>query len=150
MAYRTQAGPPAGQRPALHWVISFPLLTSRFVLWDLLKVLVWTGILFYAAMGVAILFAGSRRSFPWGDFALALGWGLAGLGFVFAVAMLAVFGNRYMVRFLVDREGVGYESLSKRARTVNRAAIILGALAGSPGAMGAGLLASSQETGYFP
>jgi hypothetical protein len=73
------------------------------------------------------------------------------LGFMVAVLVITVliFGNRFPTHFAVTPEGVFYQSKSGCASKLNRAAIILGLLAGKPGTAGAGMMAASQEARGF-
>ena len=65
---------------------------------------------------------------------------------VAALVMIVVFRNRLRVRYTIDGEAVRFEMIDTTARTTNRLAFWLGVLAGRPQAIGAGLLAQSQET----
>ena len=74
--------------------------------------------------------------------------GGAGL-FLFAlcvIVMLAVFGNKYRVRYTLDESGALFEATDRRGKAANRLAFWVGVLAGKPGAAGAGLIAMSNET----
>jgi hypothetical protein len=130
---------------ALEWEIAFPLLTNRFFLYDMAKLLFWT---FLIVNGLMLTIFLIQREF---DALLPMVQlsGLIILGFALLAAAITavIFGNRFPTRFAVRPDGVFYESLSGRASTLNRAAIVAGILAGKPGAAGAGLLAASQETG---
>lgn len=138
--------PVAGAR--LDWIASFPLLTNRFVLYDLAKVLGWTGLLCPALVLLIALVTGNLDA-P-AEWLLALGVFLlllAGFGALFLLIMLVFFGNRSVTLFSMGPEGVSWESRSRRGRWGANAAMVVGALAGSPQAVGAGLLARSQEEG---
>lgn len=61
------------------------------------------------------------------------------------VIMAVMFRGRFHVRYTLSGKGILQESAEPIAQKANRAAIILGALAGKPGLAGAGLLARSRE-----
>lgn len=119
------------------------------MLWDTLKVLVWTGLIFYILVSGVAFFTGNVNANFLRIMAFALCGVLAGLAFLFLAVMLLYFGNRFTARFAVFPGGIAYDSVSRRARFSNRAAIVVGALAGSPQAVGAGLVATAGESGYF-
>ncbi len=56
-----------------------------------------------------------------------------------------IMGNRVPMAFKIDAEGVHMTSNSKRIKNINRGVILLGLLAGKPGAVGAGMIGQSQE-----
>jgi hypothetical protein len=72
-----------------------------------------------------------------------------GLGLLLVLIALVVFGNRIRVRFRLDNEGARLETIDRRSRAASRGAILFGLLAGSPGAVGAGALASAREDTFF-
>ena len=129
------------------WAAEMPLLTSRFFLYDLAKILFWTGLICGAIFTAIALFSGGPEAVPklLAIFALIL----AGFGFLFTLIALVFFRNGYPMRFFVGPAGVGWESASGRGAAASRAAVVVGALAGSPGAAGAGLLAQAQESGLL-
>jgi len=136
------AGIGSGQ-PDLAWGARIPLLNNRFIWWDFAKIIVIS----VAGMWVAVLVASLLidASDP-----ILLPWQLpvvcgAVVGACFLIACL-VMGNGYSARFLVDRDGVHWDSGSKE-KSINRAVIIIGALAGNAGTAGSGLLAASEESG---
>jgi hypothetical protein len=130
--------------PAFQWDVEMPLLTSRFFLYDMGKVVFWTGLIVNLLLSVIFLAEGHLRGLQtvMGYMALIL----AGMLLLFLLIALVFFGNRYPCSFSVSAAGIGWESASGRAGAANRAAVVLGALAGSPGAAGAGLLAISGES----
>jgi hypothetical protein len=143
-------GPPkdlAGQGlPAtgeISWEVSVPLLTNRFILYDLLKV--WgisSLILFLILTGISVY------DWKWRVFTGMLpvaGLVSAGLLGLLILVMLGFFWNRFPMGFSLSPRGARVVSLSRRGRGGNRLAVILGALAGKPGVAGAGLLGLAQE-----
>jgi hypothetical protein len=140
----------AAQDPAnaIVWDIAYPLLTNRFFLYDMIKMLFWTFLIFNGLILSIFLFEGNFASVvPF----LGLS-GLILLGFICAIVGITalIFGNRFPTRFRISSNGIFYQSLSGRASTINRAAIVIGLLARKPGAAGAGLIAASQERGGIP
>jgi len=128
---------------ALSWRISTPLLTNRFMFLDFLR---WMG-LTAAAMaliaGVIGLVIRDAQAFL-GILAL-FGLICAGMSVLFVLIMLFYFGNRMDLAYRLDARGVNALVADRRGKAANRAAVVLGVLAGKPGAVGAGLLARAQE-----
>jgi Zn-dependent protease with chaperone function len=135
--------------PLLEWSISVPLVNNRFSLWDTLKVVFWTGVGCYGCLGAMVLFTGGARHFPWGRVAVGLAAAVTALGLLMLLGMLLWFRNRFEIRFVISGKGIAYQSLSRRARLGNRAAIIGGLLLGSGQVVGGGLLAASRESGFY-
>jgi hypothetical protein len=134
-------GPPATGE--ISWEVSVPLLTNRFILYDLLKV--WgisSLVLFLFLTGIAVY------DWKWRAFTGMLPLvGLVSaivLGLLILV-MLGFFWNRFPMGFSLGPREARVVSLSRRGRWGNRLAVVLGALAGKPGVAGAGLLGMAQE-----
>lgn len=145
---QVEAPAPAAGNARLDWIASFPLLTNRFVLYDTAKALGWAGLICPALVGAMALATGNLDSpAEWLPALGAFAAVLAGLGALFLLVMLVFFGNRWVALFSIGPEGVSWESRSRRGRWSANAAMVAGALAGSPQALGAGLLARSQEEG---
>lgn len=70
---------------------------------------------------------------------------IIGLGLLLFLITLIVFGNRTRVRFTVDEKGAYWETIDRRAKTLNRLTILAGLLGRSPQAAGAGTLAAVRE-----
>lgn len=70
----------------------------------------------------------------------------AGLWLLGLLIMAVLFRGRFRVRYTLTDKGLRYETIDKVAKTSNRAAIVVGILARSPRTLGAGLIATSQET----
>lgn len=122
------------------WEYRIPLITNRFLVWDLVRIV----LISLVAMTVLVALMG-----------LAVGEGLvllppvaylAGGGAVFGLFVIAMLllGNGYWASFGVTPKGVTYGS-GGRGRALNRITAAAGALAGSPTTAGAGLLAMSRE-----
>ncbi len=129
----------------IEWTYRVPLLTSRFMLYDFVKVIVISVLIMYALVAVMGWFVDGEFVWMPPQVFLIAGGAMVGL-FVIACLLL---GNRFTMQFSVGPDGVGYAS-GPREKKWNRAAVIVGVLAGSATAAGAGLIASSQEEGGFP
>jgi hypothetical protein len=128
----------------IEWRTDVSLLGQPTMLWNFAKVIV-----------LSVLLMGSLLSFLVamnGDFDMIPGMlGLTGaVGGGFAVLMLlvilVVFRNRMAMAYRVDAACARMVQIDRRAKVGTKAAIILGALSGSPSAVGAGLLAETQAT----
>ncbi|MBM4283995.1 MAG: hypothetical protein FJ128_01930 [Deltaproteobacteria bacterium] len=131
--------------PTTDWEINVPLLTNRFILYDLFKIVgITTLIMLFLMQGMLLL---TDR------FDLRAMTGLAqlvvvcclGLLVLMVLVMLLFFGNRFPMQFHLDPQGAVAVSGSRRGKVANRLAVILGLLAGKPGVAGAGLLGMAQE-----
>lgn len=126
----------------LEWEISAPLLTNRFFLYDAVKALGWAGGIMAALLAIIFVIQGEPRIVI--EMLPVLGLALVIiLVLLFLVAVL-FFGNRWHVRFLIDGRGVHWEQLR---RTNWRPLALLAALSAQPGALGAGILASTGNAG---
>lgn len=136
---------PAHLPPArIEWRYDIPLLTSRFMLWDFLRVTLLSAALMYVIVIVAgLVFGQELILLPWQVPAIVVGVLLA--LFVFASLLL---GNRQGARFAVDAKGVEYHAERRESR-MNRIVATAGALLGSPTTAGAGALAMSREHLYL-
>ncbi len=70
---------------------------------------------------------------------------LGGLFLFSLLIMLVVFGNRMRMGFVIDDRGIVVRVIDKKAKTANRLATLIGAVAAKPGVAGAGLIAMSGE-----
>jgi hypothetical protein len=139
-----QAEKGQGATGEIFWEVNVPLLTNRFIMYDLLKV--WG----FSSLGLFLLLAGiAVYDRNWRAFTGMLplvGLVSAGLLALLILVMLGFFGNRFPMGFRLDPQGALVVSLSRRGRWGNRLALVLGALAGKPGVAGAGLMGMAQET----
>ena len=129
------------------WDAEMPLLNNRFFLYDMAKLLLWTGLISGVIFGGIALAAGGAKSL--GTLMTMLAIILTGLLFLFVLIALLFLGNRYRVRYLLAAQGIGWESLGRRGQAANRLAIFAGVLAGSASTTGAGLLAAAAESGVL-
>lgn len=128
---------------AIRWEIDVPLLSNRIMVGGVAR-----------GFGLAALLMGSLLTFllaVQGEFdAIGPIWLLTlavcgGLLVVAVLVMLLVFRNRMRFRFTVDDDSVLAEQIDTTARAANRLAVVVGALSGSMGGTGSGLIAASQE-----
>jgi hypothetical protein len=134
--------------PKLTWDLDMPLLTNRFMLYDMAKVLVWSYLIMTALLSAIFLIQGETDAlFP---LFKMFGYAILFVAFLFLFVMAVIFGNRFPYRFVVGREGLLMESLSRKSRFFNRAAVLGGLFAGKIQPMGAGLIAMSQESVGIP
>ncbi len=127
------------------WEQDMPLLTNRFFLWDLLRVMVITLVVMQLLLLVMSIIIGEGIFFMTPEMILILGGILSGL---FLIAILLVLQNRFSLRFTVDASGFSYDSGS-REKKINRIVFWLSLLSGKPGPIGSSLLALSQEDRTF-
>ena len=119
------------------WEIDIPLWTNPLIVGATAKVFA------FAAIGVASMLSlifwvqGDTEAIGplWLAFA-AVGAGLFVLGLLI---MAWVFGNRLRCRFTIDARGIVFETIDRRAQ------LLLGLVLRKPQALGAGLIAASQE-----
>lgn len=133
--------------PECRWEHNVALLTNRFVLFDLFKIMSITYVLIVVLFSLLGLLTGE----------VGLGWQMAK---VFAVVvpavalslmfiMLVFYVNRMPMRFTLNSRGVTSEILGKRSRWANRTGIVFGLLSGNPTVAGTSLLAKSRETTFY-
>ena len=137
------------EEPSSHlmWDADMPLLNNRFFLYDMAKLLFWTGLIGGLIFGGIALAAGGAKSL--GPLMTMLGLILLGFLFLFVMISLLFFGNGYRVRYLMTAQGIGWESLGRRGKVASRLAVVAGALAGNASVAGAGLLAAASESGLL-
>ena len=135
----------AGAQEQITWEYDIPLITNRFILYDLIKALGISGFILVLLLAGITVFSGDLRDLP-SMFALAaICLGIFCFSMLFA--MLVFFGNRIPTRFELNKRGARVLNVSRRSRVGNRLAMVLGLLRGSQGlsTAGAGMLAVSQE-----
>lgn len=125
------------------WKKRIPLLTNLFMLKDLALVF---GIAGLALLALMLLISGGE------DVPQMIGvWALC-MGIItvlLVISCLIVMLNRMNLEFEVSRKGV-LMSVGKRERRLNTLTTVVGLLAGSAQAAGAGLLAKSREDFFAP
>lgn len=130
-------------KPLLAWDIAVPLLTNRFMLFDFIRWMLLTCAVMALAACLIGLFALSMKVFL--GILKLFGLICIGMTVLFLLIMLFFFGNRMELAFAIDKSGISALVASRKAKAGNRLAILLGVLAGKPGAVGAGLLGRDQE-----
>lgn len=131
----------------ISWEHQVALITNRFVLFDLVKILGIAYLLIVILFFILGLLTGE----------MDLGWQMAkvfaivvpGLALGMLLIMLVFYVNRMPIRYTVDSTGVTSEILGRRSRWANRAGFILGILSANPTVAGASLLAKSRETTFY-
>lgn len=118
------------------------LLTDKFVLLDVVKVVLMAGGGMALLLMAVVSFKGNMSTVL--DMAFFSAIITGGLALLFLL-VLAVIGGRLRYRFTVDEAGVTFEMLSGFVKKTNKLTIILGVLARNPGLAGAGLLARAEE-----
>lgn len=123
----------------LQWQIAVPIFRNTVILQQLGLAL---GLPF-GLLVVVLLLVGRGQKEMW--YAL----GLIALLLIGTVLMvLLLYRGRYEVQFTLDAKGAlgcSTPRWAKRSRAVNTATVVLGALAGKPAAMGAGVLAQQGQ-----
>lgn len=129
----------------ISWKFDIPLITNRFILYDLLKTLAISGFVLCLLLFGIDVFSGDLSSLPY-MFALA-GICIGIFALAMLLGMLLFFGNRMPTRFVLTKRGARVLNLSRRSKVGNRLAIALGLFAGARGlsTAGAGMLAAAQE-----
>ena len=138
----------AAPEQALSWEAEVPLVTNPLILRAWFKAMGATFLLAMLILGSVFVGTGQIAQVPM--LAAVFAAAVLGLTLLGLLIMAVVFGNRLRARFVVSAQGVSYESLDNRAKSLVRLAIAAGALTGQPGATGAGLLAASREKVALP
>ncbi len=125
------------------WDVDFPLTNNPLVMKQFAMLLLFTGLFMFLLLSFIFVVTGEFSAIPV-TFVITVIC-IGGIGLLMLLVMLIFFNNRIRVRFTMDRKGVLMETLDKRSKSSSRLAIILGVLARSPGAAGAGMLAVSRE-----
>ncbi|MBI4879975.1 MAG: hypothetical protein HY812_10010 [Planctomycetes bacterium] len=142
MKNRTNGAAEGARSDALRWEAGIPLVTNPFLWVDMGKAL-GIAYVFFSCLMLWIL-----REEPWEEIWPA--WRvvtfcvLGVLGLLLFVC-LAVYRNRFAARFLLDAQGVRYES-GRLAKAAAGIAVAAGALCRSAALAGSGLLAASQSS----
>lgn len=133
---------PKSDLPVLDWSIDVGLVTEPLILVSLIKVMMLAVVL----PGVLLAFLLAVD----GD-AVSVGSIFVGIAIAFAVivvlgllAATVILRNRFSTRYVIDHRGVRQSSVDHRADAASTAAVVAGVVAGSPGTVGAGLIAMSQ------
>jgi hypothetical protein len=128
--------------PGITWETEVPLL-SRDVIGTTIAVFVIAALISGSLIS-AILWTQGEPDAILPIFGM-LGVASAALAGVGLLATALLFRGDMRFRFSVTDEGIRSELIDRTARTVNRLTIVAGMLAGRPGAVGTGLVATSGE-----
>lgn len=125
------------------WEIDVPLWTNPLIVGATARVFAFAVIGVASMLSLIFWVQGDTDAIGslWLAFA-AVGASLFVLGLLI---MALVFGNRLRCRFTIDARGILFETIDRRAQRSNRLLILLGVLLRKPQALGAGLIAASQE-----
>lgn len=127
----------------LVWETALPLFSRRMLgQWSLAMVI--TALVMLVILGTVFAAQGEWDVLP-SILALTAAC-TGGLWLLGLIIMAVVFRGRFQVRYTLSDQELRYETIDTKARAANRLAIVAGALARSPQALGAGLIAKSQET----
>ena len=118
------------------------ILTDKFVLRDMLKVIGFSGGGLMVILLSIMLF---QRDWDALRRVFLLCLLVIGIFAVLALVVMLLFGGIFRYRYTIDEASVDFEMISKKARKASSLAILLGALLGSAGTVGAGLLAKSEQ-----
>ena len=132
----------------ISWQINIPLINNRFMIGNVVKGIAMTLLLFFIIIGSILVWADGMKGVA--QAFVACLW--AGLFLVIvSVFTLAVFlGNKYLLEFDINEEGVIMKSRSERARFAHRLALILGVLGRNPAGAGAGVAGIAGEKSVMP
>jgi hypothetical protein len=129
----------------IRWQMDVPLLTNRFILYDLAKLTIISALIMFVLVEGMILVLEGLKWDVFVNMALMAGFACLGLAVLMVLVMLLFFWNRFPMGFALSEEGAAVTSQSRRGQVANRLAVIIGALAGKPGVAGAGMLGMAQE-----
>lgn len=110
--------------------------------WSLAMVATW--LLMMLILGMIFIAQDEAETLP--DLAAVLLAVTGGLWLFGLLVMALLFRGQYRVRYTLSATGLVMETLDRVARGANRVAIVVGALSGKPGLLGAGLINRSRET----
>ena len=132
----------ASEASTLVWQVEAKLLNNRFFLGDMIKTTTITMAVCAAIFIPLFGISGGLKGVEAALIFLCIPLVLILLG---TLIFVLIMGNRLPMEFTIDRDGINMKSISRRVTNINRTAMILGALSGKPGAVGAGALGASQE-----
>lgn len=137
----------SNKQTGISWEISVPLINNYYVFRASLQ----AGLLIWAVMAglLGLIFAATGEFDVLWQMLVFMAAIAFGFWLLMLLVMLVFFGNRMEMRFAVKSGGVTVDVISKRSKAANRLLIVLGILTGKPGAIGAGLIASTQERQTF-
>lgn len=132
----------------LSWQISIPLINNRFIIGNVIKGIAMTLLLFFIIIGSIFGLSGGWKGV---EQALIVSiWAGLFLVIISAFTLVVFLGNKYLLEFTINEEGVIMKSRSERAHFAHRLALILGLLGRNPAAAGAGIAGVAGETNIIP
>lgn len=130
------------------WDYNIPLVTNRFIMLDMAKVLVISFAIVSAMFMLIGICQGVDEFFELLPLISLFAICTLVLCAIFLFVMLIIYRNRFPCRFTVDSKGVSYEVTSAQ-KVANLAVIVLGLVTVKPGMAGAGFLARAQESVFY-
>ncbi len=133
--------PHDGPAAALTWNYDVPLLTNRYFLWDMVRVLVLSAVLCEGLVwAISFFFTDEAVLLPPLIWAIPLGI----IAVLFVLVSLLIYGNRFHGHFTLDEKAVTYE-VGMRERKILRVLSVIGILFGGWRAVGPSLIAYSRQ-----
>jgi hypothetical protein len=129
----------------IEWTYDIPLLTSRFMVWDFVRVILLSVVAMYVIVALGGLII-EQELIILPPMVFVLTTGIMASLFVLTSLLL---GNRQGARFTVGARGVEYRA-EKRERSMNKLVVLVGLLALNPTTAGAGTLAMTRERMLVP
>lgn len=127
----------------LTWETDLPLFSRRMLTQWTLAMLA-TALVMLVILGTVFAAQGEWDALPPTLAMIAAVTG--GLWLLGLLIMAVMFRGKYRVRYTLSKNGILCETIDGLARKANRAAIVVGVLARSPQAVGAGLIGISRES----
>ena len=133
------------------WIYELNMWTNPSILFVVLKIFGWIFLGLFAFIFILQLFEGTSWSDIWGFFKgmlifMAVFYVVILLGY----ALLAlIYGGKYIVLFEMDESGVVHRQMKsqfKKSEAIGWITAMVGAMAGRPTTMGAGILAATRST----
>lgn len=135
-------------RPAqLRWHYAVPLLTNRFILGDLLKLLGLTYVfivVLFSVLGVFTQEYGLGLEIAQVFIPIILGFAILML-----LVMLLYYGNHMPMQFSLSPKGIHSAILGRRSHWANRVGIVLGLMSANPSVAGASLIATARSSSFY-
>ncbi|GEM_PF-1902272 len=128
----------------LKWKNDVRLVTSRFFIYDVMRVSFLSYILMNLVLFITALIVDGLKSYDI-NFLLFTGITVAGLAVAILLVAILFFGNKIPYEFSVNDQAAGMNMLSRKAKVANRMSFFLGLFSGKPGLAGAGAIATSRE-----
>jgi hypothetical protein len=131
------------KHPPIVWEIDLPLLSRRMMAQWAYAMLATFAVM-VLILGTIFAAQGEWDALP--PTLMMAAAVTAGLWLLGVLIMALLFRGKFRVRYSLDDRELRYQVVERKARIANRLAIVAGVLARSPQALGAGLIARSQET----